>query len=125
MWQLKKLSTNETLNEPQKLPENWGSIFGLQGVADKLDNLSWLGKPYEDMGWFVVGETQDPIESTEAELVWDRAKQLLAESDWSVLSDVPMTSGERALWIEYRRALREVRLQSGFPKNVVFPKAPE
>jgi hypothetical protein len=125
LWQLKRLSTNEALNEQQKLPENWGPIFGMSGYIDRLGDLSWLGEPYADQGWFVVGEAPEPSVSSPAELAWDRAKQLLLESDWSVLPDVPMTSGDRALWIEYRRALREIRLQAGFPENIQWPKAPE
>jgi hypothetical protein len=36
-----------------------------------------------------------------------------------------MTSGKKAAWVEYRRALREIRLQVGFPDNTQWPKAPE
>jgi hypothetical protein len=50
---------------------------------------------------------------------------MLAESDWSMLPDVPMTAGNKALWVEYRRALREIRLQAGFPDNIQWPKSPE
>ena len=126
LWQLKKLSTNEALNAPQKLPENWGPIFGLAGIQDQLGDLSWLGEAYADQGWVVVGDAPAaPAPSTEAELAWEKAKQMLRESDWSMLSDVPMTAGNKALWIEYRRALREVRLQSGFPSNIQWPAKPE
>jgi hypothetical protein len=65
------------------------------------------------------------VPSSAAELAWDRAKKMLAESDWSVLPDVPMTSGDRALWIEYRRALRDIRTQPGFPEDIQWPKAPD
>ena len=125
LWQLKKLSTGEALNEPQKLPENWGPIFGLAGIQDQLGDLSWLGEAYADQGWFVVGESPaDPVQATAAELAWDRAKKLLQESDWSMLPDVPMTAGDKALWIEYRRALREIRLHPDFP-NMTWPAAPQ
>jgi len=125
LWQLKKLSTNEALNEPQKLPENWGPIFGLSGVQDRLGDLSWLGENFADQGWFVVGDASaEPSQSTEAELVWEKAKQLLRDSDWTMLSDVPMTSGNKALWIEYRRGVREIRLQAGFPTDIQWPAMP-
>lgn len=125
LWQLKRLSSGEALNEPQPLPENWGPIFGMAGIADKLGDLSWLGPEFVDQGWFEVGDAPPgPATSTEGELVWQKAKDLLKDSDWSMLPDVPMTSGNKALWIEYRRALREIRLQPGFP-TVVWPKAPE
>ena len=126
LWQLKKLSSGEALSEPQKLPENWGPIFGLSGFIDKIGDLSWLGDAYNDTGWVIVGDAPpDPVTSTKAELEWERAKQLLRESDWAVLPDVPMTSGTRALWIEYRRGVREIRLQAGFPNDIQWPKAPE
>ena len=125
LWQLKKLSTNEALNEPQKLPENWGPIFGLAGIQDQLGDLSWLGEAYADQGWFVVGEAPAaPVQATEAELAWENAKRMLRESDWSMLPDVPMTAGDKALWVEYRRALREIRLHPNFPK-MSWPVAPE
>jgi hypothetical protein len=125
LWQLKKLSTGEALNEPQKLPENWGPIFGLAGIQDQLGNLSWLGEAYVDQGWVIVGESlADPAQATQAELAWDKAKKMLAESDWSMLSDVPMTSGNKTLWIEYRRALREIRLQTNFPTDIQWPIRP-
>jgi hypothetical protein len=125
LWQLKELSTGRALNEPQKLPENWGPIFGLSGFVERLGDLSWLGNDYVNQGWVIVSETSpDPVISTEAELAWDRAKSLLIESDWSMLSDVPMSSGEKADWIEYRRALREIKLQPGFPDNIIWPARP-
>ena len=126
LWQLKNLKTGAALNEPHKLPENWGPIFGMSGIIDRIGDLSWLGPDYEGQGWVVVGEAPaDPAPATESDLAWSRAKQLLRESDWSVLPDVPMTKGERAAWIEYRKALREIRLQAGFPADIVWPKAPE
>ena len=126
LWQLKNLKTGAALNEPQKLPENWGPIFGLSGIVDRIGDLSWLGADYADMGWVVVGEAPPPpAQATAAQLAWDRAKKMLAESDWSMLPDVPMTTGQKSAWIAYRKALREVRLQAGFPDNIQWPKAPE
>ena len=125
LWQLKKLSTGEPQNEPQKLPENWGPIFGLHGFEDKLGDLSWLGDDYADLGWVVVGEEAEAATASAADLEWERAKQMLRDSDWSVLPDVPMTAGERDAWIAYRRALREIRLQPGFPNEIVWPAAPQ
>lgn len=127
LWQLKKLSTGEALNEPQKLPENWGPIFGMPGIQDRIGDLSWLGEAYTDQGWVVVeGEAPaDPVQATQAELAWENAKRLLRESDWAVLSDVPMNKTQKTLWIEYRRELREVRLQPGFPTNINWPSIPE
>ena len=127
LWQLKNLTTNEPLNEPQPLPENWGSIFGLSGFIDKLDDLGWIGEEYANTGWFIVGEETDTTvdESLIRQTAWERAKQLLQESDWAMMSDVSMTKGDKALWIEYRRQLREIKLQAGFPSEIEWPLPPQ
>lgn len=126
LWQLRKISTGENISEPQVLPENWGPIFGMHGFTEKLSNLYWLGKSYYDMGWFETG-TEDikATPSTPEELVWNEAKKLLADSDWAVLPDVIMTKGERESWIQYRKKLREIRLQPGFPNDIIWPKRPD
>ena len=97
----------------------------MAGIQDQLGDLSWLGDAYADQGWVVVGAAPaDPTPSTEAELAWDKAKKLLAASDWAVLPDVPMIASKRDEWIEYRRALRNIRLQAGFPAEAQWPSMP-
>jgi hypothetical protein len=126
LWQLKKLSTGETLNQPQKLPVNWGPIFGMAGIQDRLGDLSWLGEAYSDQGWVVVGEAPpDSPQSTEAVIAWEKAKKYLQDSDWSMLPDISMLSNKKLEWIEYRRALREIRLQPDFPTSINWPVKPE
>jgi len=122
---LKNLKTGEPLNDPQILPENWGPIFGLHGFIDRIGDLgSWLGPDYADLGWVIVGEAPEVPESTKAEKIWEEAKRRLLESDWSMLSDIPMTSGKKAEWIEYRRELRNIRNQPRFPDEVNWPGRP-
>ena len=124
LWQLKRLSNGENINEPQPLPENWGPVFGLQNFEDKLSDLSWIGPDHADTGWFYVGEEPPlPPEATPEELMWEQAKQLLRESDWTMLPDVPLTRGQRMAWEERRRFLREIRLHPDFP-NVIIPPEP-
>ena len=125
LWQLTSLSNGAKLSKVQPLPENWGPIFGLSGVVEKLSDLSWLGEAYSDMGWFKVDAAEDgPLKATAQDLAWEKAKQLLRESDWAVLPDVPLTSGEKAAWVAYRAELREIRSQAGFP-DVIWPVSPE
>lgn len=123
LWQLKKLSTNEKLNEPQKLPENWGPIFGMGGIKDRLGDLSWLGDAYADQGWVEVGE-EAPTPVT-AEDVNATIAQLLKDTAWAVAEDdVTITKGQRADWMAFRQALRDIPLQAGFPTDVVWPTEP-
>lgn len=129
LWQLKKLSTNEALNEAGPLPNNWGPIFGMAGIEEKLSDLSWLGDSYTDIGWVQVEGTADDAalgsEKTLAQKVWAQAKNLLWRSDWAMLPDVPLTVEEKQKWIEYRKALRDIRSQQGFPEKVTWPTIPE
>ena len=123
MWQLKKLSTGEALNEPQRLPENWGPIFGMDGIKDRLADLSWLGENFVGQGWFEVGE-EAPIVPT-ADEVNAIIAQMLTNTAWAVAVDnTTMTKGERAAWIEFREALRNIPAQTGFPANIVWPTEP-
>lgn len=52
-----------------------------------------------------------------------RRNQLLADSDWTQLPDVPLATKEA--WATYRQALRDITAQPGFPENVVWPEAPK
>lgn len=98
----------------------------MAGVQDRLGDLSWLGEAYADQGWVQVEPSSNVIkQSNPAELAWEKAKVLLRESDWSVLSDVPMLNETRQEWISYRRELRNIRSQSGFPESIVWPTKPE
>ena len=123
MWQLKKLSTGETLNAPQKLPENWGPIFGMGGIKDRLGDLSWLGDAYADQGWVEVGEeTTIPMTANEVNAT---IEQWLRNTAWAVASDdITITRGQRADWMTFRQALRDIPLQAGFPTNIVWPAEP-
>ena len=65
-----------------------------------------------------------PPPTTEELTQYARAQrdQLLAESDWTQLPDVP--AAIKDAWAVYRQALRDVPQQSGFPANIVWPTRP-
>lgn len=50
---------------------------------------------------------------------------LLTETDWTQLEDVPLTSSEKTLWNTYRQSLRDITTQEGFPNNIIWPTKPE
>lgn len=90
-----------------------------------MGDLSWLGSEYEDLGWFAVADAPPlPQTATPEEIAWDKAKKLLAESDWAMMPDVPLLDFQKQDWIEYRKALRNIRQHPEFP-NMDWPKAPE
>ncbi len=51
-----------------------------------------------------------------------RRNELLKESDWTQVADVPV---DKVAWAVYRQALRDITAQNGFPWNVQWPTQPE
>jgi len=123
LWQLKKLSTNEPLNEAQRLPDNWGPIFGLHGVKDRLGDLSWVGPEYIDQGWVEVGEeTTIPLTEDQAR---NTISERLKQSAWAVAIDnTEITKEDLGIWLTYRQALRDIPRQSGYPDIINWPEEP-
>jgi hypothetical protein len=119
LWQLINPQTGEKLSGLQELPENWGPIFGLAGVKDRLGDLSWLG--IADRAWI---EVDAPDLNDPKAIVDDQISHNLKESE-SMLTKDGMTKGERAAWIEYQLALQEIHLQVGYPNEVRWPNRPE
>jgi len=78
--------------------------------------------PYKSVEGWVVSYTVEnkPQEQAEAK-VRSKREWLLAETDWTALSDNTMTTA----MAEYRQALRDVTSQEGFPYNVTWPTKPE
>jgi hypothetical protein len=76
--------------------QNWIQTDASQSEIDyRLENQ-----------WFIVRETRN---------------QLLAECDWTQLSDIPQTTKD--LWSTYRQELREITNQSN-PFNIEWPVKP-
>ena len=48
--------------------------------------------------------------------------RLLKESDWVMSGDIPAAT--QASYVEYRKALRELPHQTGFPLDAVWPPKP-
>jgi hypothetical protein len=55
--------------------------------------------------------------------VYQKRKYLLQETDWTQLSDAPLTATEREMWKKYRQELRDITKQS-LDSNMVWPTRP-
>ena len=96
------------------------------GIKDRLSDLSWLGDAYVDQGWVEVGEPApveppavDKVEAINAEMALR-----ISQSDPMVAADYPSTKGERAAWLDYRKAVRSIPYQSGYPDAINWPTPP-
>jgi hypothetical protein len=121
MWQRRKLSTNEELSKAGPLPENWGPIFGLEGIKDRIGDLSWVGPHYADMGW---------IELSEAEQEAIRLSQVLARVEEekeianAALSSSELTVEGKASWLKFLLDLDLISLQADAAVSPWFPARP-
>lgn len=93
----------------------------VEQAEPSLVNSRW------ELGWDVVDKTQEEITAdtdNQEELVRAKRNSLLTSSDWTQLSDAPLTQEDKSLWASYRQALRDITVQAGFPYTVTWPEAP-
>lgn len=86
---------------------------------DSLGNWVWA--------WTVTDWDQTAIDAaTESQASQVRAERnrRLSESDWTQLTDAPLTVEQSGEWQAYRQALRDVTLQAGFPWDITWPATP-
>lgn len=103
---------------PKEIPQPFDSIMQNATVADPI---------YVDGGWVqswnIMYATDEEVAQRLEKLVQSiRAtrNQLLAETDWAALSDTELTPQMAA----YRKALRDLTNQAGFPRDVIWPTKP-
>lgn len=82
----------------------------------------------ETIPWIVRDLTPEEVEArldnyTEA-MRQDR-NWILLQSDFVFAPDVSLSAEEKQQWASYRKALRDVPQQEGFPKDIVWPVKPD
>jgi hypothetical protein len=56
--------------------------------------------------------------------VYQKRKYLLQETDWTQLSDAPLTATEKKMWEKYRQELRDITKQP-LDSDMVWPNRPD
>lgn len=120
LWQLKNPQTGENIGGLQPLPENWGPIFGMEGIKDRLGDLSWLG--ITDRCWVEV-DVADPPSPVKKDI--DDRVNTLYEETVKILSSTELTKSQYRAWINYQKQLQNIPLQSEYPNKVLWPNKPE
>lgn len=99
------------------------------------DNIQF----FESMGYTEVGEVERaydgryfvaghaPMMPQEEAVTQVRAERdrRLAETDWYMMPDYPADPETLEVVKNYRKALRDITLQSGFPRDVEWPVMPK
>lgn len=99
------------------------------------DNIQF----FESMGYTEVGEVEQaydgryfvaghapmmPQEKVATQVRAQRNRRL-AETDWYMMPDYPADPETLEVVKNYRKALRDITLQSGFPRDVEWPVMPK
>ena len=77
--------------------------------------------------WQVVdlpADEQQAINDVAAHGVRQDRNKKLADSDWTVLADSPLTTAKKTEWKTYRAALRDITAAEGFPHTMEWPTEP-
>lgn len=73
--------------------------------------------------WVVRSYTQEETDFRAVEVRTER-DNLLAQSDWTQVSDSPLSTAEKEAWAAYRQDLRDISDQPNFPYQITWPTAP-
>jgi len=68
-------------------------------------------------------ELLDKSGGRKAAIARSERDRLIASTDYIILSDSPVSDLEK--WVSYRKALRDITKQVGFPEKIVCPEKPE
>lgn len=93
------------------------AVAGERGIDPKAIVENLYNPSNGGFGISLVLSSNDPQEARRQRNI------LLAETDFTQLPDVPITTAKRAEFATYRQALRDLPTQSGWP-NMAWPARP-
>jgi hypothetical protein len=62
--------------------------------------------------------------ASKSAVVREQRDEKLKASDWTVLTDSPLTTAKKTEWETYRQALRDISAADGFPHTMSWPSEP-
>lgn len=90
----------------------------------------------DKMGWRTISKESDllpdetisytiPEIDTREEDIRNVRDSLLKASDWTQITDAPLTASLKKQWATYRKELRDLTKHKSFPENITWPKEPK
>ena len=77
-----------------------------------------------DSGYILKKNHEPTIDELASQVRTERDRRL-AETDWYMMPDYPADTETLEVVKSYRKALRDITLQSGFPRDVEWPVMPK
>lgn len=94
-----------------------------------FDTLAWRAIDGDftqvDGAWTLPYQMVKLSQSQAESRVRHQRTNLLADCDWTQVTDSALSAEAKAAWVTYRQALRDVTSQADFPYNVTWPTPPE
>ena len=100
---------------------NYENINLISAINAEEENCPGVGSVKIDGIWF------DKFSPKIVGWEWARSYRdpLLKNSDWTQLSDAPLSNEKKQLWTNYREQLRNITDSVENPEDVVFPPDPD
>ena len=118
---------NPNVSFPATVPDAELASYGVERVtaatapdSDSRTHTLERSCSLIDGAWTEVWTESQRESAVAAKNIRDQRNQLLAETDWTQLSDSSVAS----TWTTYRQELRDVPAQDGFPYSVTWPTKP-
>lgn len=114
----------EVANEDCKLPGDAVAITDQLYAALIFAQSNGLQITTGASGLPIASERAAPSDEQLAARAREVRAARLRESDWTALLDVALSDAERTAWAVYRKALRDVSNQTGWPRTIEWPTPP-
>jgi len=88
------------------------------------DDKVKIGWNYDGSKFTDIHVETVPTDEEIASLVRSDRDSLLQQSDWTQMPDSALSDSKKKEWAAYRKSLRDIPSQSGFPKEVTWPERP-
>ena len=102
---------------PEYNPEIERIVEGTPIFEENIWKQNWITEPLSE-------EERQKILDDKILSIRDSRNRLLAESDWTQFNDSPLDEETKTAWATYRRELRDITSQEGFPNNITWPEKP-
>lgn len=146
-----EIENNNIVEIYNVLPESWRNVSNFNSLTDQeLSDLSWTGNEgcsfypvetnarpsfnplYEifepeysidhDAKKVTGSWVQFPVETEKAwDIIREQRTARLSATDWTQLSDSPLSEEEKNAYVDYRQKLRDITLQPD-PFNIEWPQ---
>ena len=98
-----------------------------QHVEGNGDDIWITVEPSDEAAVTTVVAAHDgatSLSSTHWRMVRNKRNRLLAECDWTSVTDSQLSDANQTSWQEYRQNLRDVPQNQNDPENITWPDAP-